>query len=237
MSQILWEHSSIARWRSCNPDAPGEAQLHGDSNNTPAKAQGKWKDQSQLQDEHGEIAKTQNLQTKIDPSPYCHYNSNVRNHLYGVDENLDSIMLAGFGSLLTKILFSYRSTEVSGTLIVMKVPTERSRSWGRRTGKTANLWKCLKPMASDSLLGSCTRKYSPYGKIKYDTCFEMIDVVPFVMIYDKFRAVVVWPATAARRSGTTRFEMTDDCPIDMIYDLLFDIKWQSLRNDLWLSFR
>ena len=26
-----------------------------------------------------------------------------------------------------------------------------------------------------------------------------------------------------RRSGTTLFEMTDDCPIDMIYDLLFDI--------------
>ena len=149
----------------------------------------------------------------------------------------DGDQLRGFGSLLTKILFSYRSTEVSGTLIVMKVPTERSRSWGRRTGKTANLWKCLKPTASDSLLGSCTRKYSPYGKIKYDTCFEMIDVVPFEMIYDKFRAVVVWPATAARRSGTTRFEMTDDCPIDMIYDLLFDIKWQSLRNDLWLSFR
>ena len=52
----------------------------------------------------------------------------------------------------------------------------------------------------------------------------MIDVVPFEMIYDKFRAVVVWPTTAARMSGTTRFEMTDDCPIDMIYDLLFDIK-------------
>ena len=115
----------------------------------------------------------------------------MRNHLYGVDENLDSITLVGFGSLLTKILFSYRSTEVSGTLIVMKVPTERSRSWGRRTGKTANLRKCLKPSASDSLLGSCTRKYSPYGKIKYDTCFEMIDVVQFEMIYDKFRAVVV----------------------------------------------
>lgn len=96
-------------------------------------------DQSQLQDEHGEIAKAQNLQTKIDLSPYGHYNSQVRNHLYGVDENLDSITLVGFGSLLTKILFSYRSTEVSGTLIVMKVPTERSRSWGRRTGKTANL--------------------------------------------------------------------------------------------------
>ena len=51
----------------------------------------------------------------------------------------DGDQLRGFGSLLTKILFSYRSTEVSGTLIVMKVPTERSRSWGRRTGKTANL--------------------------------------------------------------------------------------------------
>ena len=96
-------------------------------------------DQSQLQDEHGEIAETQNLQTKIDLSPYGHYNSNVRNHLYGVDENLDSIMLAGFGSLLTKILFSYRSTEVYGVLIVMKTPTERSRSWGLRSG----LWPLI----------------------------------------------------------------------------------------------
>ena len=45
----------------------------------------------------------------------------------------DSITLAGFGSLLTKILFSYRSTEVYGILIVMKIPTERSRSWGLRS--------------------------------------------------------------------------------------------------------
>ena len=52
----------------------------------------------------------------------------------GVDENMDSIMLAGFGSLLTKILFSFRSTEVYGILIVMKIPTERSRSWGLRSG-------------------------------------------------------------------------------------------------------
>ena len=52
----------------------------------------------------------------------------------GVDENLDSIMLAGFGSLLTKILFSFRSTEVYGILVVMKIPTERSRSWGLRSG-------------------------------------------------------------------------------------------------------
>ena len=184
-------------------------------------SKGKWKDQSQLQDEHGEIAKAQNLQTKIDLSPYGHYNSNVRNHLYGVDENLDSITLAGFGSLLTKILFSYRSTEVSGTLIVMKVPTERSRSWGRRTGKTATLWKCLKPTASDSLLGSCTRKYSPYGKIKYDTCFEMIDVVPFEMIYDKFRTVVVWPTTTEEKRN----------------DSFRNDRWLSYWYDIWPSFR
>ena len=88
---------------------------------------------------HGEIAKTQNLQMKIDPSPYGHYNGKVRNHLYGVDENLDSITLAGFGSLLTKILFSFRSTEVYGILIVMKIPTERSRSWGLRSG----LWPLI----------------------------------------------------------------------------------------------
>ena len=57
----------------------------------------------------------------------------------GVDENMDSIMLAGFGSLLTKILFSFRSTEVYGILIVMKIPTERSRSWGLRSG----LWPLI----------------------------------------------------------------------------------------------
>lgn len=91
------------------------------------------KDQSQLQQEHGEIAETQNLQTKIDLSPYCHNNCNVRNHLYGVDENMIKGFTQGFGSLLTKILFSYRSTEVYGILIVMKIPTERSRSWGLRS--------------------------------------------------------------------------------------------------------
>lgn len=133
----------------------------------------------------------------------------------------DGVQLRGFGSLLTKILFSYRSTEVSGTLIVMKVPTERSRSWGRRTGKTANLWKCLKPTASDSLLGSCTRKYSPYGKIKYDTCFEMIDVVPFEMIYDKFRTVVVWPTTTEEKRN----------------DSFRNDRWLSYWYDIWLSFR
>ena len=133
----------------------------------------------------------------------------------------DGVQLRGFGSLLTKILFSYRSTEVSGTLIVMKVPTERSRSWGRRAGKTATLWKCLKPTASDSLLGSCTRKYSPYGKIKYDTCFEMIDVVPFEMIYDKFRAVVVWPTTTEEKRN----------------DSFRNDRWLSYWYDIWPSFR
>ena len=40
--------------------------------------------------------------------------------------------------------------------------------------------------------------YSPYGKIEYDACFEMIDVV--------------------------LIEMTNDSPINMIYDALSDIK-------------
>jgi len=123
-------------------------------------SKGKWKDQSQLQDEHGEIAKAQNLQTKIDLSPYGHYNSQVRNHLYGVDENLDSITLAGFGSLLTKILFSYRSTEVYGILIVMKIPTERSRSWGLRS----NPWLLIGEVrevfyTSTLILGACTSEH------------------------------------------------------------------------------
>lgn len=207
-------------------------------------SKGKWKDQSQLQDEHGEIAKAQNLQTKIDLSPYGHLGSQVRNHLYGVDENLDSITLVGFGSLLTKILFSYRSTEVSGTLIVMKVPTERSRSWGRRASKTATLWKCLKPTASDSLLGSCTRKYSPYGKIKYDTCFEMIDVVPFrddiwqaprggCLTYNYWgeaeRLVSKWQMTFLLIWYMTFFSVSNDSHFEMIYDYPFDRATVSLR--------
>jgi len=123
-------------------------------------SKGKRKDQSQLQDEHGEIAKAQNLQTKIDLSPYGHLGSNVRNHLYGVDENLDSIMLVGFGSLLTKILFSYRSTEVYGILIVMKIPTERSRSWGLRS----NPWLLIGEVrevfyTSTLILGACTEEH------------------------------------------------------------------------------
>ena len=81
----------------------------------------------------GKLPRHRICRRKLIKVPYCHYNSKVRNHLYGVDENLDSITLAGFGSLLTKILFSYRSTEVYGILIVMKIPTERSRSWGLRS--------------------------------------------------------------------------------------------------------
>ena len=52
----------------------------------------------------------------------------------GVDENRIAFILADRGSLLTKILFSFRSTEVYGILIVMKIPTERGRSWGLRSG-------------------------------------------------------------------------------------------------------
>ena len=83
----------------------------------------------------------------------------------GVDENLDSIMLADFGSLLTKILFSYRSTEVYGILIVMKIPTERSRSWGLRSGS----WPLIGVVrgvcnTSTPFWGACTeerRKMTP----------------------------------------------------------------------------
>jgi len=81
----------------------------------------------------GKLPRLKICRRKLIKVPYCHLGSKVRNHLYGVDENLDSITLAGFGSLLTKILFSYRSTEVYGILIVMKIPTERSRSWGLRS--------------------------------------------------------------------------------------------------------
>ena len=174
------------------------------------------------------------------PSPYCHYNSNVRNHLYGVDENLDSIMLTGFGSLLTKILFSYRSTEVYGILIVMKIPTERSRSWGLRSnpwlliGEVREACICLHSHFGSMHFGALRWLHSthPYGKIEYDFRFDMIDVVPFEMIYDEFRVVVAWPTTTAAESGTTRFEMTDDCLFDMIYDYPFDRATVSLRPEV-----
>ena len=73
----------------------------------------------------------------------------------GVDENRIGLCLAGFGSLLTKILFSFKSTEVYGILIVMKIPTERSRSWGLRSG----LWPLIGDVREvciylHSLLGS-----------------------------------------------------------------------------------
>ena len=109
-----------------------------------------------------------------------------------MNENLDSIMLAGFGSLLTKILFSFRSTEVYGVLIVMKTPTERSRSWGLRSG----LWPLIGVVrevcnTSTPFWGACTeerrrRLHSthPYGITKYDFRFAMINVVPFEMTDD-----------------------------------------------------
>ena len=140
----------------------------------------------------GKLPRHRICRRKLHQVPYGHYNSNVRNHLYGVDENLDSIMLAGFGSLLTKILFSYRSTEVYGILIVMKIPTERSRSWGLRSnpwlliGEVREVCICLHSHFESMHFGALRWLHSthPYGKIEYDFRFDMIDVVPFEMIYD-----------------------------------------------------
>ena len=58
---------------------------------------------------HGKIAKTQNLQTRIDPSPYGHYNRKVRNHLYGVDKNRTALRLQASVACWPK---SYFRTEV-----------------------------------------------------------------------------------------------------------------------------
>jgi len=108
----------------------------------------------------GKLPRHRICRRKLIQVPYGHYNSKVRNHLYGVDENLDSITLAGFGSLLTKIPFSYRSTEVYGILIVMKIPTERSRSWGLRS----NPWLLIGEVrevfyTSTLILGACTSEH------------------------------------------------------------------------------
>ena len=49
------------------------------------------------------------------------------------------------------------------------------------------------PLGEHALRSAARRLYSthPYGTIKYDFRFAMIDVVPFEMINDKFRVVVV----------------------------------------------
>ena len=128
--------------------------LHSDSNKICIKT-GIWIKDPNYYEKHGEIAKVQICRRKLQLVPYSHKAAMCGTTGTGVDENLDGIMLAGFGSLLTKILFSYRSTEVYGVLIVMKTPTERSRSWGLRSG----LWPWIGDvrevwMYLHSLLGS-----------------------------------------------------------------------------------
>ena len=88
----------------------------------------------------------------------------------------------------------------------MKVYTERYLSWGYRD----DLWSLIGDVREVFITPplsfweqaprstSVAPQYSPYGKIEYDTCFEMIDAV--------------------------LIEMTNDSPIDMIYDALSDIK-------------
>ena len=82
----------------------------------------------------GELPRLKFCRRKLQQVPYSHKAAMCGTTGTGVGENLDRIMLAGFGSLLTKILISFKSTEVYGILIVMKIPTERSRSWGLRSG-------------------------------------------------------------------------------------------------------
>ena len=87
----------------------------------------------------------------------------------------------------------------------MKVPTERYLSWGYR----GDLWSLIGDVREVFIpplsfweqaprSTSVAPQYSPYGKIEYDACFEMIDVV--------------------------LIEMTYDSPIDMIYDALSNSK-------------
>ena len=129
----------------------------------------------------------------------------MRNHLYGVDENMSKKVTQGFCSLLTQILFSYRITEVYGILIYMKIPAERSRSWGLRSnpwlwiGDVREVLLYLHSHFGSMHWGALRWLHSthPYGKIEYEFRFDMIDVVPFEMIYDEFRVVVAWPTTAA----------------------------------------
>ena len=110
-----------------------ESPLHSDSNRICTR-NGIWIKNPNYYEKHGEWPSLKFCRRKLQQSPLQSRSSNVRNHRYGCVRKSDSIMLAGFSSLLTKILFSCRSTEVYGILIVMKIPTERSRSWGLRSG-------------------------------------------------------------------------------------------------------
>ena len=110
-----------------------ESPLHSDSNRICIR-NGIWIKDPNYYEKHGELPRLKACRRKLHQVPYGHKAAMCGTTGTGVDENSDGIMLAGFGSLLTKILFSFRSTEVYGILIVMKIPTERSRSWGLRSG-------------------------------------------------------------------------------------------------------
>lgn len=112
--------------------------LHSDGNSICIR-NGIWIKDPNYYEKHGELPRLKFCRRKLHQVPYDHKAAKCGTTGTGVDENMDSIMLAGFGSLLTKILFSFRSTEVYGILIVMKIPTERSRSWGLRSG----LWPLI----------------------------------------------------------------------------------------------
>ena len=109
-----------------------------------------------------------------------------------------SIMLADFGSLLTKILFSSGRTEIYGILIDMKIPTERSLCWGLRASKTVNLWNVLEALGFWLSYGELHSLYSPLRENRIDICFEMIDVAPSEMKDDEFRTAVAWPIANAK---------------------------------------
>lgn len=129
--QDLWTGRSrnvvLQPWRT------KESPLHSDSNSICIR-NGIWIKEPNYNKKHGKIAGNQICRRKLYQVPYGHKAAMCGTTGTGVDENMDSIMLTGFGNLLPKILFSFRSTEVYGILIVMKIPTERGRSWGLRSG-------------------------------------------------------------------------------------------------------
>ena len=129
--QDLWTRRTrdivLQPWRT------KESPLHSGSNCICIR-NGIWDNDPNYYKEHRELPRLKFCRRELHQVPYSHKAAMCGTTSTGVDENLDSIMLAGFSSLLTKILFSFRSTEVYGILIVMKIPTERSRSWGLRSG-------------------------------------------------------------------------------------------------------
>lgn len=110
---ILWEHGSIERWRSCNLDAPREAQLHNDKGSI-CICKGNREDHSNYKSVRcrGIIACPQICKRKCILTLLSQQQQSAEPPVSVCTKISVTKERRIFYSLLTKILFSYRSTEV-----------------------------------------------------------------------------------------------------------------------------